>query len=197
MGKQINYYLDVESFQKIAQAALEAGCLIVSGEFEPEPPKPSGDLTVIREELCYYYFYLPELGELNYKQSRAGRWCVDHLGEGATASSKGPFPGNGRTDRTDATFQGSTVCPHGLLRRGGAMDTPAGVADQGIRQAGPTGPKVGSRHPAGVRRCGVRRGWYIVAGPTTVRGVHLPHLSGMESAGIRAVRGRYCGPQTV
>lgn len=91
MGKQINYYLDVESFQKIAQAALEAGCLIVSGEFEPEPPKPSGDLTVIREELCYYYFYLPELGELNYKQSRAGRWCVDHLGEGANCLIEGAF----------------------------------------------------------------------------------------------------------
>lgn len=74
MGKQINYYMDYESFLKVAQVALDEGCLIVSGGFADEKQIPTNDLSVISEKQLRYYFYLPELAELEYTQSDDGKY---------------------------------------------------------------------------------------------------------------------------
>ena len=77
MGKQINYYMDYESFLKVAQAALDEGCLIIRDESKPEPPKPSNDLSVITEKWMRYGFYLPELADLEYGIDSSGNFHVN------------------------------------------------------------------------------------------------------------------------
>lgn len=63
MGKQINYWLGYEDFLKIAQAALECGCIIIK--------KVSGKLVygqtldIVTENEHYYWFYVPEAGGLS------------------------------------------------------------------------------------------------------------------------------------
>ena len=58
MGKQINYWLGYEDFLKIAQAALDCGCIIIK--------KVSGKLVygqtldIVTEHEHYYWFYVPE-----------------------------------------------------------------------------------------------------------------------------------------
>lgn len=65
MGKQINYWLGYEEFLKIAQAALDCGCIIMK--------KVSGTiiygqtLDIVTEHEHYYWFYVPEAGSLSGK----------------------------------------------------------------------------------------------------------------------------------
>ena len=65
MGKQINYWLGYEDFLKIAQAALDCGCIIIK--------KVSGKLVygqtldIVTEHEHYYWFYVPEAGDLSGK----------------------------------------------------------------------------------------------------------------------------------
>lgn len=65
MGKQINYWLGYEDFLKIAQAALDCGCIIIK--------KVSGKLMygqaldIVTEHEHYYWFYVPEAGALSGK----------------------------------------------------------------------------------------------------------------------------------
>lgn len=62
MGKQINYWLGYRDFLKIAEAALECGCVIIK--------KASGklmygqDLDIVTEHEHCYWFYVPEAGAL-------------------------------------------------------------------------------------------------------------------------------------
>lgn len=78
MGKQINYYMDYESFLKVAQTALDEGCLILSTEHTPEMQVPCSDLSIISEEHLRYYFYLPELGELTHGKDNFGNYYVKY-----------------------------------------------------------------------------------------------------------------------
>ena len=63
MGKQINYWLGYEDFLKIAQAALDCGCIIIK--------KVSGkliykrSLDIVTEHEHNYWFYVPEAGVLS------------------------------------------------------------------------------------------------------------------------------------
>ena len=60
MGKQINYWLGYEDFLKIAQVALDCGCIIIK--------KISGKLIykrtldIVTEHEHNYWFYVPEVG---------------------------------------------------------------------------------------------------------------------------------------
>ncbi len=63
MGKQINYWLGYEDFLRIAQVALDCGCIIiknVSGKLVY-----GQSLDVITEQEHYYWFYVPEAGTLS------------------------------------------------------------------------------------------------------------------------------------
>lgn len=80
MGKQVNYYMDYESFLKIAQAALDEGCLILTKKHTPEPPIPHNSISAITEDQTSYYFYLPELGELEYGIDKFGNYYVQTVG---------------------------------------------------------------------------------------------------------------------
>lgn len=73
MGKQINYYMNYQSFLQVAQAALDAGCLIIRGDHTDEQPKPSAELSAVAPECDQYFFYLPELADLVYQTDIYGK----------------------------------------------------------------------------------------------------------------------------
>lgn len=62
MGKQINYWMGYDDFLKVAQTALDCGCVIIK--------KNSGKLLygetldIITEQEHHYWFYVPETGTL-------------------------------------------------------------------------------------------------------------------------------------
>lgn len=63
MGKQINYWLGYADFLKIAQAALDSGCVIIkraAGEWIYEQT-----LAIVTEDEHDYWFYVPEAGALS------------------------------------------------------------------------------------------------------------------------------------
>ncbi|MBE6544337.1 MAG: hypothetical protein E7675_08055 [Ruminococcaceae bacterium] len=61
MGKQVNYIMYYEAFVKLAEFALELGCMIVPKGFTDEPEYPKCDISVVTSEKTDYYFYIPEL----------------------------------------------------------------------------------------------------------------------------------------
>lgn len=77
MGKQVNYYMDYESFLKLAERALSEGCMILKNDHTEEPQQPQNDVSAITEDCMRYYFYLPELAELQYKRSQGGQYYID------------------------------------------------------------------------------------------------------------------------
>lgn len=68
MGKQLNYYMEYDSFLMVAQAALDNGCIIVRENYwnknSDKKVVCARDLSIIIKEWTSYYFYLPEAGEL-------------------------------------------------------------------------------------------------------------------------------------
>lgn len=63
MGKQINYYMEYESFLRLAEKALELGCEIIRREHADEIRRGfSPDL--ITPDLIFYYFRVPEAGDI-------------------------------------------------------------------------------------------------------------------------------------
>lgn len=66
MGKQINYWIDYEDFLEIAQTALDCGCIIIRSSSEKMMYGQS--LHIVTEEICQYYFYLPEAGKMMSQQ---------------------------------------------------------------------------------------------------------------------------------
>lgn len=78
MGKQLNYIMTYECFLQLAEAAIDAGFLILRREYTKEPQIPSSDLSVVTAECSSYWFYLPELAELTYKAAGNGFYYPDY-----------------------------------------------------------------------------------------------------------------------
>lgn len=76
MGKQINYYMDYESFLKLAERAISEGCMILKNDHTEKPQQPQNNVSAITEDWMRYYFYLPELAELKYKKSKDGQYYI-------------------------------------------------------------------------------------------------------------------------
>ncbi len=65
MGKQINYWMDYESFRKVAKTAVDLGCLILKSDPATGKLVQSKDSDLITKDHYRYYFYLPEAGALH------------------------------------------------------------------------------------------------------------------------------------
>lgn len=70
MGKQINYWMDYDSFLLLAQKAVDLGCTIVKENFDLKRVVESKDISIIIPacENAYntrYYFHLSEAGCIN------------------------------------------------------------------------------------------------------------------------------------
>ncbi len=79
MGKQINYYMEYESFVLLAKKAVELGCEILP--FSAEVLK-RGALDILSKEELSYCFHVPEAGEIKTEQ----RWGKEHVVRGYNAS---------------------------------------------------------------------------------------------------------------
>jgi len=81
MGKQINYWMDYDSFVLLAQKALDLGCVIVKEDFSTGTIQKSTDTSVITQDSINYYFHLPEAGILetemiNGKEKLKRAYCA-------------------------------------------------------------------------------------------------------------------------
>ncbi|MBQ5311650.1 MAG: hypothetical protein ILP19_06375 [Oscillospiraceae bacterium] len=75
MGKQINYYMEYESFLKIAEKALDLGCEIIRGGHQDSIGR-GYTLDLITPELIYYYFRVPEAGDITTGTDMNGKLYV-------------------------------------------------------------------------------------------------------------------------
>lgn len=76
MTKHLSYYMSREEFKLLAAEAVAAGCLIVPAVTEPFPVTPSTDPDAFQPDSPHFIFWLPELGELRWKE-RIGLHDVD------------------------------------------------------------------------------------------------------------------------
>lgn len=76
MGKQINYYMEYESFVRLAEKAAELGCEIIrrGGPDEVIGRDPAGTVT---RDCTRYYFHIPEAGDTE-KKTVKGKSIIDN-----------------------------------------------------------------------------------------------------------------------
>ena len=65
MGKQINYYMGFKDFIKVAQFALDLGCVICREE--NKKIICSDQINIVTPSVKRYFFYLPEAGDLRVR----------------------------------------------------------------------------------------------------------------------------------
>lgn len=80
MGKQINYYMEYDSFILLAQKAIELGCEIIRDS--NEGIKKGHSTEVILKDSIRYYFHFPEAG--SYKINE--QWGKERIDYGYNAS---------------------------------------------------------------------------------------------------------------
>lgn len=76
MTKHLSYYMSREEFRALAAEAVSAGCLIVPACTGAFPITPGTDPEAFDTASPHYVFWLPELGELKWKE-RIGLHDVD------------------------------------------------------------------------------------------------------------------------
>ena len=99
MGKQINYYMEYECFLKVAQKALELGCIILKRTPDGRILQ-SKELSVITPDYGRYVFFFPQFGPLVIRNLEDGRQKLDGF---ATAS------GNAIVEAGFSRFEGRTI----------------------------------------------------------------------------------------
>lgn len=79
MGRQINYYMEHESFLQVAQLALDCGCEIIKNDLKARPATVvcSCDISTITPSDWILWFYVPEAGQLATVTTDIGE-RVDH-----------------------------------------------------------------------------------------------------------------------
>ena len=79
MGRQLNYYMDYSTFRRLAEKALELGCEIIRDEHAAEI-KRGFSLDVITPECIWYYFRIPEAGDITTGTDMNGKLYVNCSG---------------------------------------------------------------------------------------------------------------------
>ena len=74
MGKQINYYMEYDSFILLAKKAIELGCEIIP--FSDEVIKREYSPDLIKKDNLSYCFHVPEAGEYETEQHNGKEYVV-------------------------------------------------------------------------------------------------------------------------
>ena len=86
MGKQINYWMDYDSFLLITEKALELGCVIYRQKSGKDGKLIYGtSIDVVTEEEKNYFYYFPEAGEIEIEQYNGREVVGDGIGKGSNA----------------------------------------------------------------------------------------------------------------
>lgn len=74
MGRQINYYMEHESFLQVAQMALDCGCEIVKQDLDIRPTRVirTRDISAITPGDWMFWLYVLEAGKLVIKTDESG-----------------------------------------------------------------------------------------------------------------------------
>ena len=99
MGKQINYYMEYESFLQIAEKALELGAVIIKQRSDGAIHQ-SSDIDIITPDYGRYVFFFPQYGPLIIHNLENGRQKLDGY---ATAS------GNAMIEAGFSRCEGRTI----------------------------------------------------------------------------------------
>lgn len=67
MGKQLNYWMEYDSFLLITQKAVDLGCTIVKEDPDSGKVTESRDVGIVTPVLHRYYFHLPEAGDIKLR----------------------------------------------------------------------------------------------------------------------------------
>ena len=81
MGKQINYYMEYESFVCIVKKAIELGCEIIKSDKTGEIIRDYS-VNIVTKEDKRYFFHIPEAGDVKIKKINGKR----HIDNGYSAS---------------------------------------------------------------------------------------------------------------
>ncbi|MCR4645580.1 MAG: hypothetical protein K5695_09265 [Oscillospiraceae bacterium] len=76
MGKQINYYMEYESFLRLAENALSLGCEII-WDTHADSIVRGCSLDVVTPDVIRYYLRVPEAGDITVGTDLNGRQYVD------------------------------------------------------------------------------------------------------------------------
>ena len=68
MGKQINYWMDYDSFCQLANLALSLGCIIIKEDSDNGKIVKASDSSIITKDCYRYYFYFSDAGPLKIKK---------------------------------------------------------------------------------------------------------------------------------
>lgn len=74
MGKQINYWMDYDSFCELAAMAVDLGCTIVKKDNDTKRVIQSKEIAIITRDCYKYYFYVPDAGELRIANNQFGEY---------------------------------------------------------------------------------------------------------------------------
>ena len=87
MGRQINYYMEYESFLQIAQLALECGCEIIKEDLNVRPTTVirTRDISAITPSDWMFWFYVPEAGQFATKMYECGERVEHSFSESGNA----------------------------------------------------------------------------------------------------------------
>ena len=77
MGKQIEYYIEFETFISIAEKALDLGCKIIKNDTKNGKVIESDSVDIISSDCYFYHFYVPEAGTYRIKRIN-GKEYLDH-----------------------------------------------------------------------------------------------------------------------
>ena len=76
MGKQINYYMEYESFLRLAEKALSLGCEIIR-DAHADSIVRGCSLDVVTPDVIRYYFRVPEAGDITTGTDLYGKLYVN------------------------------------------------------------------------------------------------------------------------
>lgn len=83
MGKQLNYWMDYDSFLLVARKAVDLGCTIVKEDLNSGKVIESSDVSIVTQDEKHYYFHLLDAGDIKI-HSVNGK---ERLNRGFNASS--------------------------------------------------------------------------------------------------------------
>ena len=90
MGKQINYYMEYESFLRLAEKALSLGCEIIRDEHADSIGR-GFSLDLVTPDVIRYYFRVPEAGDITSATDLNGRLYVNSTPESGSCLIEAGF----------------------------------------------------------------------------------------------------------
>lgn len=95
MGRQINYWMEFDSFLPVAQKALDLGCNIIKENLNEGTVTVGSDLSIIKKPENYcpikYYFHFPQAGDIEIHKVNGKEWLENSFSASGNAIIEAGF----------------------------------------------------------------------------------------------------------